>query len=513
MKKSFFPLYIFLLHAATFLILPTSPPLFALALKFDTTSLHFNNLDFRDYNSDLFIQENQNTDDRGTAIFGRLTFNLDLKYKKTTFFMDISRQGYWGTDNFQGRDQGQNPVLMNRLYFVYNPSESFSLSFGRQFYQIGEAHTDFFFTDVVDGIQVNYEPFDFLKLHFLFDIVALAFRPPNINIYSIVNKDDESLDGFQGDSVNIRFGFSPRFAFKDTPSADIKQNHWLKEIGFIPFSYLLRYGASTQGSADLAENGRNTLNQADNDFLSLSGLRIYAKFKNRSKIDMTLGYSHGKDTQFTMQNNRVYNHVGFALNYEVLLGSPDKPYGSHKFFTSLGYFHQDFASMNSRSMGGMLVWGLNNYRVAPYAYFYHFRDNAKRRSAPERVDKTNSKTFVKIGDEWRLGNFLLNAVLLALLQTEDFQYMGTEIELGFAYLLDNIKVALTPAVYLPSDYYPRLAENNAFIPGGTDPHYAVRFVTKYVLDLDFILASKKEDEEIKDRTEELLDQPSETIDQ
>ena len=483
-----------------------------LSLKFDSTVLHFNNLDFQNYDPDVFADEksneNRNTDDRGTEIFGSLAFDFSIQYKKTEFFLNISRQGYWGTDNFQGRDEGQNPILMNRLYFVYYPIRNLSIHFGRQFYKIGETHTDFFFSDVIDGLQVNYSPFSWVKVNVLFDIVALAFRPPNINIYSIVRKDDESLNNFQGDTINFRFGFAPNFILSNKVISEV--SGWVDQIGLLLFTYLLRYGASTQGSADLSENGRNNLNQADHDFLSLSGLRVYAKFMNASKLDVTLAYSNGRDTQFTIKNSRYYNHIGLALNYEIVLrGKSNKHYT--KLFTNIGYFHQNFASLNSRSMGGILIWGLNNYRVSPYAYFYHFRDHAKKSSAPERVDQTNSKTFVKFGGEWRRDHFFINGNLLALLQTEGFQYMGTEIELNLSYLFDNLKVTLTPAIYFPSNYYPRLATSNAFIANGTDPLYVIRLIAEYGLDLDFISTTTKED--ATDKTDEILGKPAETIDQ
>ncbi len=493
------------------------PSLESLSIKFDSTALHFNNLDFNDYDPEIFSDEksneNKNTDDRGTTIFGNLAFDFSIKYKKTEFFLNISRQGYWGTDNFQGRDNGQNPILINRLYFAYYPTKNLSINFGRQFYQIGEAHTDFFFSDVVDGVRLDYSPFDWLKANMLFDIVALAFRPPNINIYSIVRKDDENLNNFQGNTVNFRFGFAPNFTLPQENISSMGASRWMEQLGFLPFTYLLRYGASTRGSADLSENGRNNLNQADNDFLSLSGLRIYVQFKNSSRLDVTFGYANGRDTQFTIENSRIYNNIAFALNYEIFLqGKSDREYT--KLFTNFGYFHQDFASLNSRSMGGILVWGLNNYRASPYAYFYHFRDHAKISSAPERVDQTNSKTFVKLGAQWRRKSMIINGNFLSLLQTEGSQYMGTEIELNFSYLLDNLKVTLTPAAYFPSKYYPKLALSNPFITDGTDTLYAIRFIAEYVLDLDFISATKTESEKDKeDETDKILGKPPETIDQ
>ena len=491
----------------------------SLSLRFDSTALHFNNLDLVDYDADVFAKEksneSKNTDDRGTTIFGTLAFEFSVQYKKTEFFLNISRQGYWGFDNFQGRDDGQNPILINRLYFIYYPMKDMSIHFGRQVYQIGEAHTDFFFSDVVDGLKIDYSPFDWLKANVLLDIVSLAFRPPNINIYSIIRKDDEDLNNFQGNTVSLRFGFASTFTLPEEMIVSMGADKWMNELGFIPFTYLLRYGASTQGSADLSENGRNNLNQADNDFLSLSGLRIYAKFQNSSKLDFTLGYSNGRDTQFTVENSRIYNHIGLALNYEITFQNESNQ-DYTKLFINLGYFHQDFASLNARSMGGLLVWGLNNYRVSPYAYFYHFRDHGKKRSAPERVDQTNSKTFVKLGGEWRRESMIINGNFLGLLQTEGSQYMGTEIELNFSYVLDNIQLTLTPAIYFPSEYYPKLSAKNPFIASGTDTLYAIRFIVQYVLDLDFIAATEKKDKKEKDKkdnTDKILGKPPETIDQ
>ena len=480
--------------------------LWGLSLKFDTIGLHFNNGDFNNYNHQTYIlnKSNQlyNTDDRGWILFADLRLNYNTQYKKTEFFIDVSRLGYWGTDNLQGRDNGQNPVLFNRLNFIYYPTEAVSIQLGRYSYQIGEALIDYFFHDVVDGVQFNYKILKELKINFLFDIMSIAYRVPDAGIFSIVRKDSEDQNGFQGDYISMRFGFSVTYVLEN-------QIPFIEKPGIMLFSYLVRYGGSTQGSADLSEDGKNDLNQVDNDFLTMSGIRLFKQIKEDSKVDITFAYSYGRDNQFTEANSRIYNGMGVALNYEQRF-SVIESLISTTILTSLGYFHQDFASMKPRSMGGTLLWGFKGYHASPYAYFYHFRDYGKNKSAPERVDATNSKTFFKLNNTWNIAAFSGEIIVLALFQTLGFEYMGTELEFNLSYRIDNIELTLNPAFFVPSHYYPKLAANNAFISNGQDTFYAVRFVTSYVLDLDYI-ASTKKDKEKKDETEKILETPKETI--
>ena len=328
-----------------------------LSIQFDTSALHFNNGDFNNYSHDAYTANKSNnllnTDDRGSVLYADLRLRYNTQYKKSEFFIDISRLGYWGTDNLQGRDNGQNPVLFNRLYFKYYPIESVSVQLGRYSYKIGESLNDYFFHDVIDGLQIDYQLLESLRLSFLFDVLSIAYRVPDAGIFSIVRKDTEDTGGFQGDYISWRLGISSTY---NVEISAMGASRIIERAGLVPFTYLVRYGGSSQGSADLSEDGKNDLNQADNDFLSMSGLRLYGHFKNDSVLDITFAYSYGRDNQFTAEDSRIYNGFGAAVNYENKF-SVIESLISTKFLGSLGYFHQDFASMKPRSMGGYASLG------------------------------------------------------------------------------------------------------------------------------------------------------------
>ena len=479
--------------------------LYALSLDLSTNFIHINNEDFQNYDDSKYIQnrssDSLNTDDRASILYGNLALRFDTQYKNTKFFLDISRQGYWGTDNFQGRDSGQNPILMNRLYFIYYPFQSLSIHFGRHRYEVGDTGTDFFFSDVIDGIQINYQANEIVKLNFLTDIVALAFRPDNAGIFSVVQKDDEQLEDFRGDTVTFRVG--SYLNLKISNAFQVK-----------PFAYYLRYGGSTEGGADLSENGRSTLNRADNDFLAMGGTRLFGDMSEFGEYDLTIAYSYGRDHQF--DDERTYNGLGTAINYSYDSSFLERLYLISK--VSLAYFHQDFASMKARSPGGILLWGIKGYHAAPYAYFYHFRDYGKRKDSITWIDRTNAKTFLLFDQGISYDNWQASVHFLVLLETKSrelankmFSYMGTEIEFTFSYRIDNIKLTLRPTIYVPSKYYLERIEISNSLPSGKDTFYAILFNTSYVLDLDFITASRKEPAEPKDKSKELLDEDEEAI--
>ncbi len=538
------------------------PPvaLSAFSLHFITYFLHFENSDFQKYDSEKY-RTNQsaelfNSDDTSNNAYSSLRLKYDQRYKKTVFFVDAMRSAYWGADNFQGRDEGQNPILLNRLYFIYFPTPSFWFSFGRQHYEIGGALNDYFFYDVIDGIVFEKRLGSRLKISLLADLVSDSSQLEGAGIYSTVSKDEEQLEDFRGDTISGRGGLSFLFDLSS-------------QINLHVFSYYLRYGASSEGGADLAENGRNHLNKVDGDYLFMSGLRIsLGRYKRdnsalaeiaagtdqtgsqtareaakkitrkttakttrktarktignaagqiasegnavgkggRGNFDLTVVYSKGIDHQF--ENDHLYDDWAAALNASLLVKWAS---GGNNLWLSGGYFGSNFASMKARSMGGMLLWGYKSYFAAPYAYSYHFRDYAKRQDAVTFVDRTVPKTFIKLGNRLNLANFSAELRLLGLWQTEEGAYIGLETELEASYSVDNIRWSALLATFQPSDYYKNRASTNVFFSPGNDPFFGFRLSVEYILDLSYTAAAEK-DKGSSDRTKQLLQQKGEFID-
>lgn len=468
-------------------------PLSAASVEFDTYFYHFNNSDLRNYNAEQY-KANQsasflNGDDRINIIFGNVRFKYAAKYKKTEFHADISRWGYWGTDNLQGRDAGQNPFTFRDLYFNWFPTDKVAFTFGRFTYGIGGIGRDYFFYDIIDGAQFEYKFTPNYKLHIMGDIFSNAAKPDIAGFLGAIKKDSEQIDDFNGDTLTTRFG-------------GYFQAYFVKA-----FSYFVRYGANSQGGADIAENGRNPLNKADGDFLSMSGLRMSREFQKLGGIDVTVSYSYGKDYQFDA--TRTYNAPAGSINYKKKFEGDTYKYTPEM---SAGWFDPNFASMKAASMGGMLLWPYKAYFASPHAYFYHFRDYAKRADQQQFIDRTNAKTFARMSHEFQLKkgflrNLMIEPGVLVLFQTQGYEYMGTEVEIQFNYRYDNLKFMAAPAVYVPSSYYTKYSATNTFVPNGTDPFYGFGFSLTYVLDLDYIGAQKAEiEDEVQDKAEDLLDE-------
>lgn len=465
----------------------------AASIEFDSFYYYFNNADFRNYSAEQY-KANQatsflNGDDRTHLIFGNVRLKYQTKYKKTEFKADISRWAYWGTDNFQGRDAGQNPFTFRDLNFTWYPTDKITFLFGRYTYNIGNTRRDYFFHDIIDGGQLEFKFNPNFKLQVMGDIFSNAMKPDIAGYLGAIKKDPEQIDDFNGDTITARFGgfFQAYFAKL--------------------FSYYVRYGANTQGGADLSENGRNPLNKADGDFLSMNGIRLSKDFQTLGSVDLTASYSYGKDYQFDA--TRTYNAFAGAMNYHKKFEAESLKYEPG---FSGGWFDPNYASMKAASMGGTLLWQYKAYFASPHAYFYHFRDYGKRADQQQYIDRTNSKTFVKMSHEFQfkktfLRNFTFEPTVMALLQTSGYEYMGTEIEIMMNYRVDNIKFAAAPAVYLPSNYYTKYATTNTFVPNGNDPFFGFGFTLTYILDLDYIGAQKAEvEDEVQDKSEDILDE-------
>ena len=470
------------------------------SISFFSGAYHFNNDDQLTYNQNSYSANKSvqflNTDDRANVITGLLQLKYDTSYKKTEFNIDVARQGVWGTDNFQGRDQGRNPILVNRLHFWWYPTENISFLLGRHRYSIGEADRDYFFSDVLDGILLKYSFSDDMSIELEGDVVSNAAKP-SVGIYGLINKDDEQVQDFNGDTVTARGGLNFSFKVPDL-------------IGFKLFSYYLRYGGNTLGGADIAENGRNDINKADGDFLSMSGVRTTAKLGDLLEGDLTFAYSIGQDAQF--DSTRKYNGFGTALAVTNKLNISDDM--SNKATLGAGFFHKDFASMKGNSMGGQLLYGYRLYYASAYTNFYSFRDEGKRPDAIRQIDATNSKTFARLEDKFKMGGLGIRLMVLGLFQTDGMEYMGLEDEIEFTYKIDNIQFGLLGAIFLPSDYYSKRASTNFFLPQGSEPFYGGSLTVTYVLDLSFVNAIKEErdKEPPVDRTDELLDDQNDAID-
>lgn len=429
-----------------------------LRVYFTTDLLFFENADLAKYNPSTY-QQNQalpyaNTDDRNYFIYSTVGIDYSAKLENSVFFADVFRYGYWGNDNLEGRDDGKNGILFGKLYFNYYFSSEISLSLGRMPYSIGNSISDYFFADTIDGFKINLELDKSFYIHFMGDVLGIASKPDTY--FFSTEKDSEKIDDFKGETFSLRAGLSASY-------------HFIKIFG-----YYLRYGANNQGGADRAENGFNSLNQPDGDFLTLSGLRLFLKDKNWGQMDLTLAYSYGKDYQFA--GEKSYHDMAAALNLRMNL------FERFVFLFSSGYFGSQFCSMKGFSMGGLLLYQYKGYFPSAYAGPYHFKDYAKK-DPVTFTDLTVSKTFGQLGFEFQEIRWKLGLSLLLLYQTENMEYMGVENELYAEITLTNLKFYLKTGFFIPSFYYQKHHTENKYLPDGKSVFYGFNFGVTFFFDI------------------------------
>ncbi len=493
----------------------------ALSLHFSSHFFLFENADFRSYDRRSFeanrAYSQSNTDDQTRLAYSDVRLRYEEEYQSSKFYLDAFRSAHWGTDNYQGRDEGKNSLYFSRLYFVYSPKPLFAFTFGRYKYAIGDALKDYFFSDTIDGFQLDYKAFPFLSMSFMTDLLSNSVQHKGRGIYGVIDKDEEQIEDFQGDTISWRHGINWNWHLKGEGPAPADK------LGLRTFLYHLRYGASTQGGSDLAENGFNRRNKPDNDYLSMGGARLYGSFseeQDQLSFDLSYAYSRGRDLQFA--GERIYDGYGFAshLYHRKAFAKQSK----NIFSLSAAYFHKDFAGMKAASMGGMLLWAYKGYYAAPYAYHYHFRDYAKDADSPQYIDRTNSKIFARIENTLVLEGFTSRISCLGLWESLSREYMGTEIELEFRYQVENIRFRNINALFIPTDYYSKRAALNPFLPQGKNTFYGIAFRVEYVLDLGYLYSQKHlpppsksrkgrlKQRESQDRTRELFDLEKDELD-
>ena len=490
-----------------FLVLPYGLPAFS--LYYTNYFLHFNNADFENYDTQTYRRNqpiaDRNTDDALTINYANLRLKYDTQYKNSEFFVDASRSAHWGADNFQGRDAGQNTIHFSRLYFNYYPTQAIRWTIGRHKYEIGNSYHDYFFSDVIDGVNLSYQWYESLNISFMTDVLSNSVYDEGIGVYGVVAKDEETIEDFHGNTVTQRVGggIQQRFVFNNSG-----------ELGLRAFGYHLRYAANNKGAADLAENGRNNYNKADGDYMSMGGVRFYGEnLGNGIDFDISYAYAKGEDRQL----EGIHKYSGTALTLNLLWNHTINLETTNILWLSAGRFGDKFIGMKALSMGGMLLWGYKGYYASPYANFYHFQDYAKRSASPQYTDRTIAKSFAKIKEAIHWKDFQIDLSCLALWETASRAYMGTELELNMEYRIDNLKFNNTIGLYMPSNYYRERTFSrdnpmgNRFLPIGKNSFYGMRFTIEYVLDLAFISTQAKA-KKTPDRTRKLLQTPREEVD-
>lgn len=478
-KKGIFTLFL------SVLLFPQNVFSYSFHLEFNSDGYHFNNADFINYDKTRYEEnqavDRQNSDDAISFAYSGISLGFMQRYKYSEFFVTIRQSGFWGSDSLEGRPETNNTITYSELYFNYYFTRNFMMSLGRYRYSLEDTTQEYFFNDTIDGISVRHELPWGMQYRLLFDVLGIASKPEDTRVWFSLAKDEEQIDDFQGDTATLRGGL-----IFDHEAFKISDEYFKYKI----FSFYLRYGANTSGGADIAENGKSALNEADNDYLSNSGFRISYEISRLWATDLTVAYSYGVDNQFN--DKREYNDIAVAMNHRFETSTFGWPV-DFMIDLSGGYFGPKYASMKANSPGGMLIMAYKGYFPSPYAYFYEIRDEAKDEYEVGSVDKTVSKTFGKVELSAYIGGFLPHVAVLMLFANERDNdgktqfgeknaYMGMEIETGVRYNIDNIVFNLMGAVFMPGDYYEKRSEENVYLPVGKDPMYGIGLSVTYSLD-------------------------------
>ncbi len=454
-------------------------------ITFQADAYHFNNDDFEDYNAKTYEKNkavaSENTDDAVNFAISTIKLDVHKKVSKSEFDLVMDRTGFWGNDNLMGKDQGGNPFRFLSMHCKVYPVDFYELTIGRFEYGIGSAKYDYFFEDIVDGVENRFIiplGIDSLKISLLTEIMSNAAKPSDTYAWSALEKDSEEIDDFDGDTVSLRHGLSVSY------------------YAATLFGYYVRYGANTSGAADTSEDGKSSLNEADHDYLFMGGLRAFYTAIGAVSTDATFAYSTGKDYQY--EGGRDYDGYAGSLNIAVdMSGTGLNLPVLEEFVTSTGYFSPKFCGMKADSPGGMITYLYKGYFVAPYANFYHFKDYAKDEYEVSTVDKTVSKTFIKNSLTTNVAGITSSVSSVVFFANEDkdikvsnvagkntkgedgLTYMGTEVDTEISYTIDQLELYIIGGVYLPSDYYSEKSKVNTYFTDGSDMMYGVNLGCTY----------------------------------
>lgn len=413
----------------------------------------FSDADFSPYRHRQYVQNRSNpathSDDASFFLLSSAVFEGALSFQGSFLKIQAYQSGLWGSDLLEGRDESKSGLLFRELFFLYNSGHGFLFSLGRQRFVIGHALRDYFFDDTVDGLKLIFSPAETLSLTFLVDVPGISSSPEGY-LYGSMSSEAQSVTDFQGDTLSLRL----------TLVSDLPY--------FKTFHTALRYGATEKGGADRAENGKNSLNKADGDFLMVNGLRGFYEHGVAGSFDVTLAHSYGKD--FLYRGEKTYGGIAGVLNWQK------NWIQGFKTFFSGGFFSSGFAGMKARSMGGSLLYGYLGYFASPYAGPEGFLD--RETTPPSRPDRTCSKTFIRMEAGFEPRNFSIFVSGLILWQTLSegrLSYMGIEGEAGGEWRFSLIQLRLSASVFFPSGYYRNLAFLSGELSGKTRPFYGLSF--------------------------------------
>ncbi len=224
------------------------------------------NAGFRELDETSGLQETRETDDRHT--FGYTSVSVGAEYyvlDDTRASFGVSHSGLWGSDQLGGTNEFGGFFYVYDLHVDWTAIETaafrLNAKIGRQFFDIGGTHRDYFLRDNIDGLTLNLDFGEAAgRLRILaFDLYASQGRPDTVSFLRWHSGRD-LVHNMRGQTNTLRFGG----VYENTGLVD---NLELRGFGF----FATVGGAGT--GADRSHEG-SLGNFADNDFVWMAGTRV-----------------------------------------------------------------------------------------------------------------------------------------------------------------------------------------------------------------------------------------------
>lgn len=417
------------------------------SVSFLSDFYHFNNADLKSYQSRMQAE----TDDKATFIFSTLSLSYFRYASDSIFEVEAYRSGFWGNDNLEGKDtvnsyserKGTNPILLKRLSFKYFISPEISIRLGRFRYALGSVQREYFFTDTIDGTLLEWKWGKDFSIQIESDLLSLSSKPEETYLYSNISKDEEQIENFEGDTLSLRYGLALNVPY------------------FKIFGFFIRYSANTQGGADRSENGLNSNNRADGDYLIWGGSRYHVSL-NFIKLTWSGAYSFGKNYLYS----GTKEFQGYGASAELFVRRKNV---RARFSTA--YFSENYMGMKALSMSQFLLYTYLGLFSSPYAGAYHFQNQ----------DAKRPKYFIDsaISYNWKKGKIAFS--FLQLWDTKSHKNMGKELGIVLFYELKNLRLKAKAGFFIPGAFF---KEHSSFcLPRGNDVFYGTMISCHYYFSL------------------------------
>lgn len=280
-----------------------------------TSEVHSSdNVGLRELDETSGDQERIETDDRHTFSYTSMALGVEYDVlEDTSFVANVSHNGLWGSDQLGGLNAFDSFFFVYDLHVDWDAFErdwmSVNAKLGRQFFDIGGTHRDFFFSDQVDGLTLEAD-FDELGTFrvLALDLYASQGRPDNVNFLRW-HTGRNLVYNMRGETNTFRYGG----VYENTDLID--------NFEFRGFGFYSTVGAAGTG-ADRSQEGTLT-NFSDNDFVWMAGSRA--------------GYFQplGADEETEIGVVGEYAYSGGIDRKEVNIGVPDVDIGGQAFGASL----------------------------------------------------------------------------------------------------------------------------------------------------------------------------------